>query len=285
MGENSNQQKKVMGENSNQQKKVVLLTGASSGIGLATANSLHKAGYEVYGTSRKGAGSGRSYIFSMVQLDVTDDKSVAKAVSEVLSKAGRIDVLVNNAGIALDAAATEESSIEQAESIFNTNYFGTLRMIKAVLPIMREQKGGRIINIGSIAGVVPVPFNAIYSSSKFAIESLTESLDREVRDQGIRVSVIEPGLINTEMLGNFGQADSKLSVYEKPRVSISNTVSANFKYGENPQVIADTVLTSLSQARPHIRYAPGKAKWIALLHYYAPTAIFSRIFERSFGLQ
>src|SRR5206468_2443886 len=152
----------------NRSNKIALVTGASSGIGKATAQRLANAGYMVYGTSRRGGGEGgRS--FEMLRLDVTSDASVAEAVTQLMQREGRIDLLVNNAGFGVAPAGAEESSIEQAQSIFDTNFFGVVRMTRAVVPHMRRQGGGRIVNIGSALGLVPMPYMALYVATKHAI--------------------------------------------------------------------------------------------------------------------
>ena len=176
--------------------KIALVTGASSGIGEATAERLAKAGYKVYGTSRRGAQAGKRS-FEMLPLDVTSDESVEAAVSEVMRLDGRIDLLVNNAGFGVAPAGAEESSIEQARSIFETNFFGLVRMTRAVVPHMRRQGSGRIINIGSVLGFLPMPYGALYAATKHAVEGYSESLDHELRTRGIRVSVIEPAYTKT----------------------------------------------------------------------------------------
>jgi len=142
---------------------VALVTGASSGIGAATAKQLTKAGYKVYGTSRRGIQAAQSNI-TMLALDVTDDVSVSAAVNELIQLEGRIDLLVNNAGFGIAPAGAEESSLEQAQALFDTNFFGIVRMTRAVVPHMRRQGRGRIINIGSILGVVPMPYIALYAA-------------------------------------------------------------------------------------------------------------------------
>src|SRR5215203_1753631 len=139
------------------QQSIALVTGASSGIGEATATRLAAAGYKVYGTSRRGASAGQRS-FAMLPLDVTSDESVDAAVREVIRLEGRIDLLVNNAGFGVAPGGAEESSIEQARSIFETNFFGLIRMTRAVLPHMRRQRSGRIINIGSVLGLLPMPY-------------------------------------------------------------------------------------------------------------------------------
>src|SRR5947199_4500093 len=153
--------------------KIALVTGASSGIGEATAERLAKAGYKVYGTSRRGARTGKRS-FEMLSLDVTSDVSVEAAIAEVTRRDGRIDLLVNNAGFSVAPAGAEESSIEQARSIFDTNFFGIVRMTRAVVPYMRYQGSGRIINIGSVLGFLPAPYMALYSATKHAVEGYSE---------------------------------------------------------------------------------------------------------------
>src|SRR5437588_9328882 len=156
--------------------RVALVTGASSGIGEAAARALVGGGLAVYGTSREATPGEKRGEVVFLPLDVTDDESVADAVREVLDRSGRIDVLVNNAGLGV-AGAAEESSIEQARALFETNLFGAMRMIRAVLPQMREQASGRIINVSSVLGLLPAPFGALYAATKHAIEGYSESLD------------------------------------------------------------------------------------------------------------
>src|SRR5256886_6486934 len=183
------------------QYKTALVTGASSGIGEATAERLATAGYKVYGTSRRSAkASQRS--FELLPLDVTSDESVEATVREVLRLEGRIDLLVNNAGFGVAPAGAEESSIEQARSIFDTNFFGIVRMTRAVVPHMRFQGSGRIINIGSVLGFLPAPYMALYSATKHAIEGYSESLDDELRTRGIRVTVVDPAYTKTQFDAN-----------------------------------------------------------------------------------
>src|SRR5947199_6377052 len=171
--------------------RVALVTGASSGIGEAAARALVGAGFTVYGTSRKATPGEKRGEVVFLPLDVTNDASVADAVREVLDRSGRIDVLVNNAGLGVSGAA-EESSVEQARALFETNLFGSMRMTRAVLPHMREQRSGRIINVSSLVGLIPVPYMALYASSKHALEGYSESIDHEVREPGRRVLLVEP---------------------------------------------------------------------------------------------
>src|SRR5215210_7571721 len=192
--------------------KIALVTGASSGIGEATAERLARAGYKVYGTSRRGAQAAQRS-FAMLPLDVTSDASVEAAVRELMRLEGRIDLLVNNAGFGVAPGGAEESSIEQARSIFDTNFFGIVRMTRAVVPHMRRQRSGRIINIGSVLGFLPMPYGALYAATKHAVEGYSESLDHELRTRGIRVSIIEPAYTKTQFDAHLLDADSKLDEY------------------------------------------------------------------------
>src|SRR5881409_2035914 len=235
---------------------VALVTGASSGIGKATAEQLATAGYKVYGTSRRGATSGQR-AFDMLSLDVTSDESVAAAVNALLRSEGRLDLLVNNAGFSIAPAGAEESSIEQARSIFETNFFGILRMTRAVLPHMRRQGNGRIVNISSVFGFLPAPYMALYAATKHAIEGYSESLDHELRTRGIRVSVIEPAYTKTPFDANFLEPDAKLDEYREVRAAVNERVKEVMATAEQPGVVADVVLKAASAARPQLRYTAG----------------------------
>src|SRR5437763_9344685 len=197
-----------IGTEDSMKSKVALVTGASSGIGKATAERLAEAGYKVYGTSRRGA-QADAQSFEILPLDVTSDESVEAVVTELMRREGRIDLLVNNAGFSVAPAGSEESSIEQARAIFETNFFGIVRMTRAVTPHMRRQGNGRIINIGSVFGFLPMPFGALYAATKHAVEGYSESLDHELRTRGIRVSVVEPAYTKTPFDANFMEPGAK----------------------------------------------------------------------------
>src|SRR5947199_10053630 len=233
--------------------KIALVTGASSGIGQATAERLARAGYKVYGTSRRGAEAGQQS-FEMLPLDVTSDKSVAAAVREVLRLDGRIDLLVNNAGFSIAPAGAEESSMEQARSIFETNFFGIVRMTRAVVPHMRRQGGGRIINIGSVLGFLPAPYMALYAATKHAIEGYSESLDHELRTRGIRVTVVEPAYTKTHFDANFLEPDAKLDEYREVPAAVNKRAKEVMATAEQPGVVAAVVLRAASAAIPNLRY-------------------------------
>jgi NAD(P)-dependent dehydrogenase (short-subunit alcohol dehydrogenase family) len=257
----------------NLKSTVALVTGASSGIGEATAQRLAAAGYKVYGTSRHGArASGRA--FEMLPLDVTSDASVEALVKEVIAREGRIDLLVNNAGFGVAPGGAEESSIEQARAIFETNFFGLIRMTRAVLPHMRQQGSGRIINMSSVLGFLPMPYGALYAATKHAVEGYSESLDHELRTRGIRVSVIEPAYTKTPFDANFLEPDAKLDAYREARVAVNERVKEVMATAEAPGVVADVVLKAAGAANPKLRYTAGVlAGRLRLLRTYAPAGL------------
>ena len=255
------------------ERKIALVTGASSGIGQATAEKLAQCGYKVYGTSRRGAPAGQRP-FDMLPLDVTSDESVEAVVRELLRLEGRIDLLVNNAGFGVAPGGAEESSIEQARSIFDTNFFGIVRMTRAVVPHMRRQGGGRIINIGSVLGFLPMPYGALYAATKHAIEGYSESLDHELRTRGIRVSVIEPAYTKTRFEANFLEPDSKLDEYAEIRAAFGKRLNEIMASADEPGVVASVVLQAASAARPKLRYPAGAlARRLRWLRRFAPAGL------------
>jgi NAD(P)-dependent dehydrogenase (short-subunit alcohol dehydrogenase family) len=252
---------------------IALVTGASSGIGEATAQRLAMAGYKVYGTSRHSVQSGQQS-FAMLPLDVTSDESVEAAVTELIRLEGRIDLLVNNAGFGVAPAGAEESSIEQAKAIFETNFFGLIRMTRAVVPHMRRQGNGRIINIGSVLGFLPMPYGALYAATKHAVEGYSESLDHELRTRGIRVSVIEPAYTRTQFGVNFLAPDSKLDEYREVRGLLDKVLNEVMATADEPTVVADVVLQAAIAVRPKLRYpAGGLANRLRLLRRFAPARL------------
>jgi NAD(P)-dependent dehydrogenase (short-subunit alcohol dehydrogenase family) len=263
---------------------VALVTGASSGIGAATAERLATAGYKAYGASRRGAQTGQRS-FDMLPLDVTNEESVEAAVSELIRREGRIDLLVNNAGFSTAPAGAEESSIEQAKSIFDTNFFGIVRMTRAVVPHMRRQGSGRIINIGSVLGFLPMPYGALYSATKHAVEGYSESLDHELRTRGIRVSIIEPAYTKTNFDANFLAPDATLEEYQEVRVALDKVLKKVMATADEPGVVADVVLKAASAAHPQLRYtAGGAACRLRLLRRFAPARVLDAGIRRELQL-
>lgn len=256
-------------------RKIAIVTGASSGIGEATAEQLAKAGYTVYGTSRRGVqGQSAKRMFEFLALDVTSHDSVVAAVNEVLRLEGRIDLLVNNAGFGVAPAAAEESSIQQAQAIFDTNFFGMVRMIRAVLPHMRQRGSGRIINISSVLGFVPMPYMALYSATKHAVEGYSESLDHELRTQGIRVSLVAPAYIRSAFDANQLPPDEALDEYRDLREGLDRRVKEALEGADGPGVVAETVVQVALATTPKVRYTSGAlAARLRFLRRFAPAVL------------
>ena len=262
---------------------VALVTGASSGIGRATAVALKAAGYRVFGTSRKKAATGADGI-TMLVCDVTDEASVQAMVAKVLELAGGIDLLVNNAGIGLLGGA-EESSSAQAQALFDVNVFGVLRVTNAVLPTMRRQGKGRIINMSSILGLIPSPYNALYSATKHAVEGYSESLDHEVRTYGIRVTLVEPGLTRTSFEESITRPDRQDPLYDSERSRMEALMRTGIQAGDDPEVVADAVVRAATAAVPKRRYTAGKqARQVRFLRRFLPEAVVDRSLRKFNGL-
>lgn len=253
---------------------IAVVTGASSGIGKAAARALREAGYTVVGTSRNGDAVATLSSGGLAELDATDDTSVRGLVADVVARYGRIDVLVNNAGMGI-AGAAEDISIEQAREAFDLNVLGVIRMTNAVLPHMREARQGRIVNISSVLGVIPAPFMAVYAATKFAIEGYSESLDHEVRTHGIRVSLVEPGYTKTGFEANTQWGQSPLAAYDAQRETTRQMLGEAMQNADSPETVADAVTTAVTAPHPKPRYAAGRtAKAASILRRVAPAAIF-----------
>lgn len=262
-------------------KKVAIITGASSGIGLATAELFAQKGYKTYGLSRRKQGRTD---FIEIQADVNDEESIKSAIARILNEQDQIDVLVNNAGFAI-LGATEESSIAQIKSIFETNFFGVVRMTNAVLPTMRKQRFGRILHIGSIVGLIPSPFMSYYSATKHAVEGYAESLDHEVRNFGIRSIVIEPGFMKTSINSHSLNIDNPLNEYSNARESMRNLIEQGIATASSPDLVAKKVLEAVEISSPSLRYPVGKdASMISLIRRFAPRAFFDKSFRSQFKL-
>jgi NAD(P)-dependent dehydrogenase (short-subunit alcohol dehydrogenase family) len=220
----------------------------------------------------------------MLPCDVTDEASVAKLVEGVLAEAGRIDLLVNNAGIGLLGGA-EESSTAQAQALFDVNVFSVLRMTSAVLPAMRRQRAGRIINLSSALGLIPAPYPALYASTKHAIEGYSESLDHELRTFGIRVVLVEPAYTRTSFEENLAQPDRLLGVYDSVRIGMNAILRKAMETGDAPEIVARTILKAATAPVPRRRYAAGKlARQVGFLRRFVPEAIFDRSLRKQNGL-
>ncbi len=251
-----------------QQKKIALVTGSSSGIGFETSLLLAKNGFSTYATMRS---LEKSYKISdiaekhnlplkVLRLDVTDEKSIKDAINIIIEEQGQIDVVVNNAGYG-STGAVEDFSIEEIKSQFDTNFFGSIRVIQSVLPLMRKQKNGTIINISSIGGRIPFPFSSSYVSTKFALEGLSETLQYEVEQFDIKIILIEPGMIKTNFLDNIKVAKKALdpnSPYSNLLQRRTNKVKTMFGNGTAPEEVAKVILKAVTTDKePDLRYVVG----------------------------
>jgi short-subunit dehydrogenase len=273
----------MSGTQRQQTQPVAIVTGASGGIGEATARALHAVGYRVFGTSRRPVAE-RSKGVEYLACDVTSDESVRSLVDQVLAKAGRIDLLVNNAGVGLVAGA-EESSLDQAKALFEVNVFGLIRMTKAVLPAMRQQRAGRIVNLSSVMGLIPAPFMALYSATKHAVEGYSESLDHEIRGSGIRVVLVEPAYTRTSFEGNVYQADQQLDVYQSARTNAEGVLRDGMKTADTPELVARAVVNASTEANPRRRYTAGRAaRLISLLRRFVPASAFDKSLRKQMRL-
>lgn len=271
---------------------VVLITGASSGIGKAIGETLASRGYKVYGTSRNAIPDDYNEIISpndnsngflrLIQLDVCSEESVEKAVKLVILKEGRIDILINNAGIGI-AGSVEDTTVQESFKQFDTNFFGVLRMCRNVIPFMRNIKKGLIINISSVAGLIAIPFQSMYSSSKYAVEALTEALRIEVKPFGINVSMVEPGDTKTGFTDKriYAEGANKDSAYnEKFQKSINAMVKSELN-GPGPDKIVQAVIRIISMKNPPIRITAGFSyKVIVFLKRILPARFVSYIVSK-----
>lgn len=265
--------------------KVILITGASSGIGKACALYLAQQGHQVYGTSRHLRDSEAGV--TMLKMDVTDDISVQTGVERIVAEAGRIDVVVNNAGFGY-GGALENTSIEEARATMETNFMGTLRVCRMVLPLMRAKKSGLIVNVSSIGGLMGLPFQGLYSASKYAVEGLTEALRMEVRRFGIQVVLLEPGDIHTSFTANrrsTQETDADL-VYREQYLSALAKIEADEKGGPPPQIAALLLARIVNAPRPRARYVVGPfyEKLAILVKRLVPHALFEWIIMQNYGL-
>jgi NAD(P)-dependent dehydrogenase (short-subunit alcohol dehydrogenase family) len=268
-------------------QRVVLVTGASSGIGQSCARLFAARGQRVFGTSRHPEHHAVEGV-EMVAMDVTSDDSVARGVEAVLAAAGHIDVVVNNAGYCL-AGSTEDTSLAEAQRQFDTNFFGVLRVCKAVLPSMRARGRGLIINVGSLGGLVGLPYQGVYSATKFALEGLTESLRYELRPFGVDVTIVEPGDIETPITDNRVFAEAAASPSSPYKASFDATmaiIEREERGGASAASVAEAVFRVANERRPAIRHTVGRlsqrsSSWGKR---FMPARVFERIIRSYYGL-
>ncbi len=262
--------------------RVVLVTGASSGIGASCASYLASRGFRVYGASRRAlAPEG----VNPLAMDVGSDTSVHRAVQSVMEREGRLDIVVNNAGIGV-AGAVEDTSIEEAKAQFEVNFFGVLRVCRAALPFLRARGSGYLINVGSIGGLIAIPYQGLYSASKFAIEGLTESLRMEVRPFGIRTVLIEPGDHRTSFTECRSMTSaSKGSVYAGKAGPAVARMAKDEQNGAAPEAVGRLLYRIVNTANPRLRYTVGPAPQRAAvwLKRLLPNAAMERIMRSQYS--
>ena len=263
--------------------KVILITGASSGIGKASAEYLAQQGHTVYGTSRYPGSNPKPNDYTVLQMDVTEIESIQTAVNHIIRDRGKIDVMVNNAGFGI-AGAMEDTSLDKAKEQFETNFFGTVRLIKSVLPIMREQDSGLIINISSIGGLIGLPFQSMYSASKFAIEGLTESLHKELHSSKIKITMIEPGDFKTGFT-------EKREIPKNASQSVAfqntlNIIENDENSGQNPELIGKLLNQIINKSNPRLRYTVGAfdQKLAVILKRLLPNCFFDWIIMKHYKM-
>src|SRR5437870_5651038 len=263
--------------------KVTLVTGVSSGIGREIAQLLAERGARVFGTVRNPQSAGSIRGVDLVRMDVTEDASVSEAVQRIVLEAGPVQFLVNNAGYSF-IGALEETSVAEARQQFETNLFGVLRVTNAILPGMRQQGNGRIVNISSVLGFLPAPYWGIYAASKHAVEGYTETLDHEIRRFGVRALLVEPAYTRTKLSGNTKSAKITLDVYADERKRLTDAAQQNIEHGDAPCMVAEAVWNALTAKSPRLRYPVGKGVALSRLRRFVPAGMFDKSFRKQFQL-
>jgi NAD(P)-dependent dehydrogenase (short-subunit alcohol dehydrogenase family) len=263
--------------------KVVVVTGVSSGIGRATAEKFSKRGCQVFGTVRNTAKAQAIPGVALIEMDIRDEASVQKGIQAIIAQATRIDVLVNSAGVTL-IGSTEETSIDEAQSLLDTNVLGVLRTTRAVLPHMRKQGSGRIVNISSVLGFLPAPYMSLYSASKHAVEGLSETLDHEVRQFGIRVALVEPSFTRTNLDLNAPQTASKIPDYSREFGVVSQAIQKNVQKAPEPDGVANTIVDAALGTWKMRRTPKGEASLLAKLRRFMPAGPVEKGLRKTFGL-
>ena len=219
----------------------------------------------------------------LVEMDVRSDASVLAGVQTVISRAGRVDVLVNNAGVNM-MGAVEETTPAEAAALFDTNVLGVLRVSQAVLPYMREKRQGRIINVSSVLGFLPGPYMGLYAASKHAIEGLSESLDHEVRQFGIHVTLVQPSYTKTSLDANSPHAATLIEAYDRERQLVTRSFSTNVDGGDDPATVANTIVDAAFGTWRMRRPPPGQASLLSKLRRFMPAGPVDKSLRKQLGL-
>lgn len=265
--------------------KVVLITGGSSGIGKSIGEFLHQKGFIVYGTSRNPEKVLNS-VFPLVALDVRNAESIKIAVAKIIATAGRLDVVINNAGVGI-TGPLEEIPMEEIKNNFETNFFGPIEVMRAVLPQMREQKSGLIINITSIAGYMGLPYRSVYSASKGALELITEALRMEVKSFGIHITNVAPGDFATNIAaGRYHAPVISGSAYEKVYGETLSTMNEHVDAGSNPNEMAEAIYKIMQTKKPNVHYKVGAfmQKFSIVLKRVLPDTVYEKMLMNHYKL-
>lgn len=265
--------------------KVVLITGGSSGIGKSVGEFLHQKGFVVYGTSRNPERVEDS-VFPLVALDVRNAESIKNAVAEVIAKSGRLDIVINNAGVGI-TGPLEEIPAEEIKNNFETNLFGPIEVMKAVLPQMRTQKSGLIINVTSIAGYMGLPYRSVYSASKGALELITEALRMETKSFGIQITNVAPGDFATNIAaGRYHAPLVKGSAYEIPYGNTLKTMDEHVDSGSNPNDMALAIYAIIQTPNPNVHYKVGAfmQKFSIVLKRVLPDKMYEKLLMNHYKL-
>lgn len=265
--------------------KVVLITGGSSGIGKSVGEFLHRKGFVVYGTSRNPERVENS-VFPLVALDVRNAESIRNAVAEVIAKSGRLDIVINNAGVGI-TGPLEEIPAEEIKNNFETNLFGPIEVMKAVLPQMRTQKSGLIINVTSIAGYMGLPYRSVYSASKGALELITEALRMETKSFGIHITNVAPGDFATNIAaGRYHAPLVKGSAYEIPYGNTLKTMDEHVDSGSNPNDMALAIYAIIQNPNPNVHYKVGAfmQKFSIVLKRVLPDKMYEKLLMNHYKL-
>ena len=268
------------------EKKIVLITGGSSGIGKSIGVYLRSKGYVVYGTTRNLSKYPNFKAFDLLELNVIDTDSIAKAIATILGKEGRLDVLINNAGVGI-TGPIEETPHNEILNVFDTNFHGPLRMVKSVLPQMREQKSGLIINITSIAGYMGLPYRGIYSASKGALELVTEALRMEIKDFGIYITNLAPGDFATNIASaRYHTPILEGSPYKKMYGNTLRMINDDVDSGQDPIQVAKMVLKIIRTKKPKVHYKVGRfiQKFSLLLKKILPDKAYECLLSNHYKL-
>ncbi len=264
--------------------KVVFITGASSGIGKAIGTFLHEKNFKVYGTSRNL--ESKKSVFELLQMDVRNPESIDRCIQTIIEKEGKIDVLINNAGVGI-TGPVEETPLDEIKNHFDVNFFGAIAVMQAVLPQMRQQKSGLIINITSIAGYMGLPYRGIYSASKSAVEIVTEAARMEVKKLGICITNVAPGDFATNIAaGRYHAPVIKNSDYEKSYANVLKMMDEHVDSGGNPQQMATAIFKIINTKNPKTHYKVGAfmQKFSIVLKRILPDLVYEKMLMKHFGM-